>query len=110
MKKQCRNCEFNEKVTDEQKVYALKVQAIVAKPILLKDKAREVMNLPGYEEFKHLVNLKELAYNDLPAEVQGVDIYRICMNEGQNKDAGIEGRNNIHKTYFTCEHWEGEND
>ena len=109
-KKQCRNCKSNEKVTDEQKAYALKVQAIMAKPILNRDKKKEIMSLPEYDEFSNLVGVEDLLYNDLPVEIQGVDIYRICMNEGQNKDAGIEGKNDIHKTYYTCEYWGDEND
>lgn len=112
MKKGCRNCKFNEKVTDEQKAYALKVQAIMAKPILNRDKNKEIEGLPEHERFSHLPGLKELTYNDLPIEIQGVDIYRVCMNDKNNLMGSLwkEGARTIHKTYFVCEHWEAEND
>lgn len=111
MKKGCRNCKSNEKVTDEQKAYAIAVQAIKEKKILNRDKKKEIEALPGHEKFVYLIDLDVLNYNDLLVEKQGVDIYRVCQNEDQLKDAGIpEGCNNIHKTYFVCEHWEDEND
>lgn len=108
----CRDCKYGEKVTDEQKAYAQKVQVIRAKPILNRDKDKEIKALPEYEEFSHLVGLGGLTYNNLPVAMQGVDIYRVCMNN-KNKLMGTvfkEGGRSIHKTYFTCEHWEGEND
>jgi len=110
MKKKCGNCKFGEKVTDKQKSYAQSVQAIQKKKILNVDKKKEIEVLLNHKEFIHLVGLDLLTYNNLPVEIQGVDIYRVCMNDEQNEDAGIEGGNNIHKTYHTCEHWEGEND
>ncbi len=106
----CRDCKFNEKVTNEQKEYALKVQSIRAKLITNKDKGIEIMALLGYEEFSKIVGLEDLTYNNLPVEIQGTDIYRVCENEEQLKDAGIKEGCNVHKTYFTCEHWEDEND
>lgn len=111
----CRNCKFGEKVTDEQKKYALKVQAIRAKPILNSIKIKEIaaltkVVLEDLIKYKHLIGLEDLTYNNLPVDIQGVDIYRICMND-KNKQVipGFKefGRN-IHKTYFACEHWEAE--
>lgn len=110
MKKKCGNCRFNVKITDEQKSYAQSVQAIQEKKILNRDKKKEIEALPNHEEFFYLIGLDLLTYNDLPVEIQGVDIYRACTNEQQLKSAGIEGGNNIHKTYYTCEYWEDEND
>lgn len=109
MKKQCRNCQDSIKVTDEQKRYIQKVQAIMAKAIMNKDKKNEIQALPEYEKFKQIVGLAELNYNNLSIEIQGGDIYRICTNKDQLNDAGVEGFN-VHKTYYTCEHWEAEND
>ena len=105
MKKNCRNCKSSVKITDKQKAYSQAAKAIKKKPILNVDKKKEMEALPDHEKFAYLVGLDLLSYNDLPVEKQGVDIYRVCQNEDQLKDAGIkEGCNNIHKTYFVCEH------
>lgn len=104
MKKGCRNCKFGEKVTDEQKKYALKVQAIRAKKILNKDKVKEIKALSEYEKFSNIVGLEDMVYNDLPVEIQGVDIYRICTTNEQVLC------DDVHKTYYVCEYWEDEND
>ena len=104
-KKNCGNCKSSIKITDAQKKYAQAVQAIKKKAILNVDKKKEIEVLPNHKEFAYLVGLELLTYNDLPVEKQGVDIYRVCQNADQLKDAGVkEGFNNIHKTYFTCEH------
>ena len=105
MKKGCRNCKFSVKITDKQKVYSQAAKAIKKKAILNMDKKKEMEALPDHEKFAYLVGLDLLSYNDLPVEKQGIDIYRACQNADQLKDAGIaEGCNNIHKTYFVCEH------
>ena len=104
-KKNCGNCESSVKITDKQKAYAQAVQGIKKKAILNVDKKKEIEALPDHEKFAHLVGLDLLSYNNLSVEIQGVDIYRVCQNIEQLKDAGIkESFNNIHKTYFTCEH------
>ncbi len=120
MKKGCGNCKFGEKVTDEHKAFSQKVQAIKAKPITNKIKKKEIVDLLvglaettlKREEFSLLIGLEDLAYNNLPVEIQGVDIYRICMNDKikQVLPDFKEGGRNIHKAYFTCEHWEDGND
>ena len=105
MKKKCSNCKFSIKVTDKQKAHAQTIQAIKKKKILNADKKKEIESLPDYEKFDYLVGLDLLTYNNLPVDIQGVDIYRVCQNADQLKDAGIkEDCNNIHKTYFVCEH------
>lgn len=105
MKKGCGNCKFSDKVTDKQKAHAQAIQAIKRKKILNADKRKEIEALPDHEKFNHLIGLDLLTYNNLPVDIQGVDIYRICQNADQLKDAGVkEGCNNIHKTYFVCEH------
>ena len=107
MKKGCRNCKSSVKITDKQKAYSQAAKAIKKKAILSVDKKKELEALPDHEKFAYLVGLDLLSYNDLPVEIQGVDIYRVCRNSDQLKDAGIkEGCNNIHKTYFVCEHHE----
>lgn len=104
-KKNCRNCKFSIKITDAQKKYSQAVQVIKKKAILNVDKKKEIEALPNHKEFAYLVGLDLLTYNNLPVEKQGVDIYRVCQNADQLKDAGIkEDCNNIHKTYFTCDH------
>ena len=105
-KKNCGNCESSVKITDKQKAYAQAVQAIKKKAILHVDKKKEIEALPDHEKFAYLVGLDLLTYNNLPVEIQGVDIYRVCQNVDQLKNAGIkENCNNIHKTYFTCNHY-----
>ena len=105
-KKNCGNCESSVKITDKQKAYAQAVQATKKKAILNVDKKKEIEALPDHEKFAYLVGLDLLTYNNLPVEKQGIDIYRACQNDEQLKDAGIkEGFNNIHKTYFTCNHY-----
>ena len=104
-KKGCRNCKHSIKITDKQKAYSQKAKTIKKKPILNVDKKKEMEALPDHEKFAYLVGLDLLSYNDLPIEKQGVDIYRVCQSLEQLKDAEIpEGCNNIHKTYFVCEH------
>lgn len=105
MKNGCRNCKSSVKITDKQKAYSQAVQVIKKKAILNVDKKKEIEALPDHEKFAYLVGLDLLSYNDLPVEKQGVDIYRVCQNVDQLKDAGIpEGCNNIHKTYFVCDY------
>lgn len=104
-KKNCGNCKLSVKITDKQKTYAQAVQTIKKKAILNKDKKKEIEALPDHEKFAYLVGLDLLTYNNLSVEIQGVDIYRVCHNIEQLKDAGIpEDCSNIHKTYFTCDH------
>ena len=105
MKKGCRNCKDSIKITDNQKAYSIAVRAIKKKPILNVIKKKEMEALPDHKKFAYLTGLDLLSYNDLPVEIQGIDIYRACKNADQLKDAGIkEGCNNIHKTYFVCDH------
>ena len=104
-KKNCGNCESSVKITDKQKAYAQAVQAIKKKAILNKDKKKEIEALPDHEKFAYLVGLDLLTYNNLPVEKQGIDIYRACQNILQLEDMSLtQDKNNIHKTYFTCEH------
>ncbi len=105
MKKGCGNCKFSIKITDKQKGYAKAVQVIKKKLILNRDKKKEIEALPDHEKFVYLVGLDLLSYNDLPVEKQGVDIYRACQNMLQLEDMGLtQDKNNIHKTYFVCDH------
>ena len=104
-KKNCGNCKSSIKITDKQKAYAQAAKAIKKKAILNVDKKKEMEALPDHKKFAYLTGLDLLSYNDLPVEIQGVDIYRGCQNADQLKDAGIkEGCNNIHKTYFVCDY------
>jgi len=103
-KKNCGNCKFSIKITDAQKKYSQAAQAIKKKAILNIDKKKEIEALPNHKEFAFLTGLDLLTYNNLPVDIQGVDIYRICQSADQLKDAGIkEGCNNIHKIYFVCD-------
>ena len=100
-----KHCKFSIKITDKQKAHGLAIQAIKKKKILNADKKKEIEALPDHKKFDCLIGLDLLTYNHLPVDIQGVDIYRICQNADQLKDAGIkEGCNNIHKTYFVCDH------
>lgn len=105
MKKNCSNCKSSIKITDKQKAYSQAVRVIKKKAILNVDKKKELEALSDHEKFAYLVGLDLLSYNDLPVEKQGVDIYRVCENADQLKDAGVkDGCYNIHKTYFVCKH------
>ncbi|KKN06575.1 hypothetical protein LCGC14_1075910 [marine sediment metagenome] len=107
MKKACRNCKHNVKVTDKQKAYAQAAQIINKKKILNVDKKKEIEALPNHKDFAYLIGLDLLTYNDLPVEKQGVDIYRACQNILQLEDMSLtQDKNNIHKTYFVCDHHE----
>ncbi len=107
MKKGCRNCKFSIKITDKQKAYSQAVRAIKKKAILNVDKKKELEALPDHEKFAYLIGLDLLSYNDLPVEKQGVDIYRACQNILQLEDMSLtQDKNNIHKTYFVCDHHE----
>ncbi len=107
MKKACRNCKHGIKITDKQKAYSQAAQVIKKKAILNKDKKKEIEALPNHKDFAYLIGLDLLTYNDLPKEIQGVDIYRACQNILQLEDMSLtQDKNNIHKTYFVCDHHE----
>lgn len=108
MKAICRFCKSSEKVAQDLKDLAEKVQKIKKKLILNVDKRKEISELPGIEALEKEVGAELMTFKkSVPKERQGEIDYIKCSNQLHLEDNSLTSEKSIvHKYYFTCPHFE----